>query len=119
MAEPFENRRKHVRIYRNYILSSHLKGKGNIKYEMTQVNNISQGGINFTVTTPFEKGSDLVIEMKTPFLSDSVVLQGAVLESREKVPDLLYEIRVQFHGLSAEAEEILAKIERYSAQDKS
>ena len=118
MSQSFENRRKHVRIYRNYILSYHLKGKGNIKYEMSQVNNISRGGINFTVTAPFEKGGDLVIEMKTPFLNDHVTLQGTVLESREKVEGLLYEIRVQFHGLTPEAEEILLKIEQYSSQDK-
>ena len=119
MTESFKNRRKHVRIYRNYILSYHLKGHGNIKYEMSQVNNISRGGINFTVTAPFEKGGDLVIEVRTPFLSDHVSMEGTVLESKEKVQGLLYEIRVQFHDLSPEAEEVLAKIERYSAQDKT
>ena len=114
MSQFSENRRKHVRIYRNYILSYHLKGKGNVKYEMSQVNNISKGGINFTVTAPFDKGSDLVIEMKTPFLDDHVTLQGTVLESRQKVQGLLYEVRIQFHDLAPQAEEILAKIEQYS-----
>ncbi len=118
MTGSFQNRRKHVRIYRNYILSYHLKGKGNVKYEMSQVNNISKGGINFTVTAPFEVGSELVIELKTPFLNDHVVLEGAVLDSREKIQGLLYEVRVQFHDLSPEAQEVLAKIEQYAAQDK-
>ena len=119
MAESFENRRKHVRIYRNYILSYHLKGKGNIKYEMSQVNNISRGGINFTVIAPFDKDSELVVELKTPFLNDHVVLEGVVLDSKEKIAGLLYEVRVRFHDLSPEAEELLGKIERYSAQEKS
>ena len=117
MSDSFKDRRQHVRVYRNYILSYHLKGKGNIKYEMSQVNNISKGGINFIVNAPFEPGSELVIELKTPFLGDSVTLEGAVLDSKEKIPGLLYEARVQFHELSAEAQDILDKIERYSSED--
>ncbi len=118
MTESFKDRRQHVRIYRNYILSYHLKGKGNIKYEMSQVNNISKGGINFIAAAPFDPGSELVIELKTPFLSDNVILEGVVLDSKEKIQGLLYEVRIQFHGLSAEAQDVLDKIERYSSENK-
>ncbi len=115
MTDSFKDRRRHVRVYHNYILSYHLKGKGNIKYEMSQVNNISKGGINFIITAPFEPGSELVIELKTPFLNDKVTLEGVVLDSKEKIPGILYEARVQLHDLSAEAQDVLDKIERYSS----
>ena len=117
MTDSFKDRRQHVRIHRNYILSYHLKGKGNVKYEMSQVNDISKGGINFIVNTPFEPGSELIIELKTPFLSDNVILEGVVLGSKEKIQGLLYEARVQFHKLSPEAQDVLDKIERYSSED--
>ena len=116
MTEPLKNRRQHVRIYRNFILSYHLKGKGNIKFEMSQVNNISKGGVNFISTTPFDAGSVLVIGLKTPFLSGKVELEGTVLDSKEKIQGILYEVRVQFNDVSPQSAEILAKIEQYSAQ---
>ena len=118
MTESFKDRRQHVRIYRNYILSYHLKGKGNVKYEISQVNNISKGGINFISTAPFDPDSKLIIELKTPFLSDKVELTGSVLGSKEKIQGILFEVRVQFQDLSPQAQNVLDKIERYAAQEK-
>jgi hypothetical protein len=118
MSDSFQNRRKHVRIYRNFILSCRLKGDNQVKYEMSQVNNISRGGVNFSATADFPVGSELMIELKTPFLSDKVDLEGAVLESRDKIPGLVYAVRVQFQNISPQAEDILAKIEQYSAQQQ-
>ena len=118
MSGSFQDRRKHVRIYRNYVLTYHLKGKGNVKYGMSQVNNISRGGINFTASAPFEAGTEMVIEVKTPFLSDKIDFEGAVLDHREKIPGVLYEIRVQFHDLSPQAIEVMDKLERMFTPNK-
>ena len=118
MPEPSQNRRKHVRVYRNFVLSYHLKGQGSSRYQMSQVNNISRGGINFSSTVPFPKGGELAIELKTPFLIDKVELEGVVLESREKIPNLIYAVRVEFKNISQQAGEVLAKIEQYSAQQE-
>ena len=116
MAEPFKNRRKYVRIYRNFILSYCLKGQSQVAYEMSQVNNISRGGINFSSTVALIPGSQMLIELKTPFLNDKIKLEGVVLESKEKIARLIYEVRVEFNNVSEQAKEVLAKIEQYSAQ---
>ena len=118
MTKPEENRRKHLRIYRNYIISYYLKGKRGLKFDVSQVNNISKGGINFTAVMPFSAGTELGIEVKTPFLSDKLELEGRVLGSVEKIQGMLYEIRVRFDSLSPHAEEILTKIEQFAAQKK-
>lgn len=118
MAEAPKNRRQFVRIYRNFILSFHLKDKKEVVYEMSQVNNISRGGVNFSSTVKFEQNSVLIIELRTPFLSDKIVLEGFVIDSREKIANLIYEVRVQFQNLSPQAVEILAKIERYAPQEE-
>ncbi len=112
MAESFEDRRKNVRIYRNYILSYHLKGNEHIKHEMSQVNNISKGGINFVATIPLPAGSQIIIEVRTPFLGDKIEFEGTVLDFKEKIPGLLYDIRIKFQGLSPQAQEVMEKIER-------
>ncbi len=56
MDKPFKERRKHPRIYRNFILSYHEKGKSALKHEVSQINNISQGGMNFVSTHPLKRG---------------------------------------------------------------
>jgi len=50
------------------------------------------------------------IDMKTPYLSDTVHLEGTVLESREKVRQMIYETRMVFDQLSADAEMIIRKL---------
>ena len=118
MTESFKDRRKHVRIYRNYILTYHLKGRGDEKHEVSQVNNISKGGVHFVAREPFAAGSELVIGVKTPFLSDKVDFEGTVIESHEKVAGILYEVRLKFHDLSPHAKEIMDKIERAFTPNK-
>ncbi len=116
MADAFTNRRKYVRIYRNFVLLYHIKGKEDVRHEMSQVNNISRGGINFSSTKELPKDTQLNIELKTPFLNEKINLEGIVLESREKIPNLIFAVRVEFTNLSEQSKDILAKIEQYSAQ---
>ncbi len=47
----------------------------------------------------------MVLDLKTPFIVDSIHLEGVVLESREKIPEMIYEIRVQFNDIP---EQVLA-----------
>jgi hypothetical protein len=115
MSEAFQDRRKHVRIYRNFILNFHQKNKADVKYDISQVNNISKGGINFVATQPLDEGVLIGVDLQTPFIAESVYLEGVVLQCKAKIPNLIYEIRLQFNQLSEQAETILNKIERYSA----
>ena len=117
MTEPFKNRRQFVRVYRNFILTCYSLASPSAKREMSQINNISQGGMSFSVTEPLPVGEQLGIELKTPFLADSAYLQGEVLECREKIPQLIYEVRLQFKNLSAAAKEILVKVEQYAQKE--
>ena len=114
MAEDPKNRRKHVRILRHFIVrysaSSHPSGK----QEVTQINNISQGGMNFSTTQFLKPGEELKVELKTPFLDENLHLQGVILECSEKIPKLIYAVRLQFKDLPTNAKEILAKVELYS-----
>jgi hypothetical protein len=117
MSENFQDRRKYVRVYRNFVLSYYEKDKKDIKYDISQVNNISKGGINFIAVRAFDPGVILSIELRTPFISDVVYLEGKVLESKEKISNLIFEIRLEFHELSQESLNILDKIERYNIKE--
>jgi hypothetical protein len=118
-AEPKgQDRRKHVRVDRNFILTYIDKRTPNVKNEITQLRNISRGGMCFVATRPFELSTALVVEMRTPFTTGSISLEGTVLESRERIKDMIYDIRLQFVNLPPQAEEILEKIEFYGIKGK-
>ena len=106
-------RRKHLRIYRNFIMSYHEKGKSVLKHHVSQVNNVSKGGVSFSSTHSLTEGTVLCVDLKTPFIKDSVRMDGVILECKEKVPDVIYEIRLQFHKLTSTALTVLEKIESY------
>ena len=116
MSESFKDRRKHVRVYRNFILTYHHKEKGGDKRDISQVNNISKGGINFVATQALDLQATIGVDLQTPFIANAVYLEGVVLECKEKIPNLIYEIRLEFCNISPEAMDILDKIERYNPQ---
>ena len=113
MNDPLNERRKHLRVYRNFIMSYHEKGKPVIRHHVSQVNNVSKGGVSFSSTHPLEQGAVITIDLKTPFIADSIILDGVVLECKEKVPDLIYEVRLQFQQTSPQVLTVLDKIESY------
>ncbi len=114
MNNPHDERRKHLRIYRNFIMSYHEKGKSADKHDISQVNNVSKGGLNFSSTQALAEGTVLAIELKTPFLADTIHLEGVVLQSMEKIPEMIYVVRLQFKEISQEVLTVLEKIETYS-----
>jgi len=114
MNNSSEERRKYVRIYRNFILTYHEKDKSSVKHEISQVNNVSKGGMSFSSTYPLKQGSIVIVDLKAPFITESMDLQGVVLECREKIPDIIYEIRIQFQEIPDQALIALEKIESYS-----
>ncbi len=116
MSEEFQNRRQHVRVYRNFILSYTIKGKDG-QVDVSQINNISRGGVSFVAMAPFDAGISLTIHLRTPFLSEALHLEGIVLDSKEKIDGMIYEIRVKFSQLPPQSEAVLKKIEEYSAKE--
>ena len=113
MDKSTDEQRKNSRIYRNFIMSYHEKGKSVIKPDTSQVNNVSKGGLSFSSTYPLKLGVVVMIDLKTLFIADSIRLEGVVLECREKIPEIIYEVRLQFQGISQQVLAVLEKIESY------
>ena len=66
----------------------------------------------------FKSDTTLGIELKTPFLSELVHLEGTVLESHEKMKDIIYETRLSFEDISPQAEFVLKKLIEHFANEK-
>ncbi|MFH0754467.1 MAG: PilZ domain-containing protein, partial [Candidatus Omnitrophota bacterium] len=71
-------RRQHVRIKKNYIIRFHEKSNPAVKFEVSQIENISRGGLCFTSTTLFPVNLVLSIELRTPYITDTIYLEGAL-----------------------------------------
>lgn len=113
MDKAHKERRKHLRIYRNFILHCHEKGKAKSRHEISQVNNISRGGLNFSSSRALKEGAVVIIELQAPFIAGALRLEGVVLECKEKISDIIYEIRLQFQGLTPSALGMLERVENY------
>ena len=113
MDKSFKERRQHTRIERNFILSYCEGGKSDLKHDISQINNVSRGGISFISTYPSKKGTSVVLNLQTSFNVDPASLEGVVLESRKKIPEMIYEIRVQFSNIPDQVLHVLEKIESY------
>ncbi len=103
-------RRKNKRIKKHFLLSYYLRDNPEKKYEVTQLKNISLGGMCFITTRAYAPGTVMGIDLNTPYLSDATYLEGVVLESHETAKGILYNTRLQFKDLTPEAKFLLKKI---------
>lgn len=106
-----EERRKHLRIKKNFIMSYYLEGEPSVRYKVTQLKNISKGGMCFITAQQYAKGTRLIVELRTPYLVDITRMEGTVLESHEKLSEIIYETRIQFGALTPPAEFLISKLE--------
>ena len=105
-----EERRQYERIKKSFILSYFDKATPEHKFEITQLKNISFGGMCFITSHEYESSTKLSVELKTPYLSGTTHLEGTVMESHEKMKGKIYETRMQFGPLEAEAKVLLGKL---------
>lgn len=112
--KPSVERRKHVRIKKNYILRFSDRNNPSLKFDVSQIENVSKGGLCFTSGIPFVEKTLINIELRTPYLYDTAHLEGQIIQCREKVSGLIYENHLKFQNLTPKAEDILEKIERFN-----
>ena len=74
---------------------------------ISQLKDISSGGVCFTTNEVFSQATQLHIEIKIPYLGKSIGLDGYVTGVNEKVPNILYEVHVAFDKPSREVKAVL------------
>ncbi|HBG60825.1 MAG: hypothetical protein A2Y03_07420 [Omnitrophica WOR_2 bacterium GWF2_38_59] len=116
----FEERRRYKRINKNFILSYFIKNLPEKRFEITQLKNISLGGMCFITSQAFEPGTEMGIELKTPYMSDVTYLEGKILQSHVKVKNMIYETRFEFEHIQPQAEFLISKlIEFFIKEEKN
>ena len=103
-------RRRYVRIEKHFIITYYDKNDPQVKRNVSQLKNISLGGICFVTSEQYTPKTEMGFELKTPYVADAVYIEGVILESREKIPNMIYETRLSFNNVSPEAQLILNKV---------
>ena len=119
MSKPKQDRRRYIRIKKSFLLTYFDKSQPGKKFEITQLKNISLGGMCFITSHGFDPATELSIELKTPYLAETTHLTGVVLESHEKMKNRIYETRLEFKDLDTEAKILLEKLMSYFLNGKS
>lgn len=118
MGNSNQERRKYQRVKKNFILSYYEIHKPTQKYAASQLRNISLGGICLITPQPFPQGTVLGFNIKTPFLIEMASLEGEVLQSHEKVKNIIYETRIKFRDLSPVAVQALNNVIEYFSKSE-
>ena len=118
MEKSNEERRQYIRIKKSFLLTYYLKDEPHRKFEITQLKNISLGGMCFVATFNLIPSTRLCVELKTPYLAETTHLEGIVLQSHEKMKNKIYETRLQFCELDTEATVLLKKLMDYFLNGK-
>lgn len=108
-----KERRQHKRVNKNFILKYFELSNSKEKYEITQIKNISQGGLCFISSKQIPENTQLGLELRTPYISTTTYLQGIVLESQDKITGVLYETRLRFENLDPQSQLILQELMQY------
>ena len=106
-------RRLYKRIKKHFILSYFELSNPSVRYDASQLKNISLGGMCFITAQPFNTGIRLGIELKTPFMAELTHLEGVVMGSNEKLKNIIYETRLKFENLTPQAEFVISKLIQY------
>ena len=114
-----QDRRRSRRIRKHFILSYFEKEHPDCRHELTQLKNISHGGMCFITSQKFNLGIKLGIELKTPYVAETTYLEGVVLESHEKVRNMIYETRLKFESLDPQGEFLVAKLIEFFVNGES
>jgi hypothetical protein len=96
-----QEKRKFTRASANFVVSYRLKEQAD-NYDLSQTKNVSQGGMLLTTNRKFEKGTQLAMTIRFPFVNQRMEVTGAVIDSKEIVRGLIYETRITFIDLPSE-----------------
>lgn len=121
MSNPSKHpeRRRYSRISKHFVLTYYNRLAPEEKFAASQLKNIGLGGMCLITAKPFDPQTRLAIELKTPFLTELIHLEGVVLESKEKIKNIIYETRMEFLDLSEEAKFVLNKIIEHYEREES
>lgn len=105
-------RRKHPRISGSFIVSYRIPEEAD-KVDISQIKNLSLGGMLFTTNRQFPPNTKLALEIRLPFDPHPIMLIAKVIESRKIVKDLIYDTRLEFLDVDEIHKKVISQTVEY------
>ncbi len=103
-------RRKFKRISGNYIVSyAPIKGE-DLKFDVSQTKDLSEGGLLFISDRKFKKEIILKIKLRLPEFSDYVIIKAQVVDSIGMAKGIMHETRVVFVDIDKNVREAIRRL---------
>jgi hypothetical protein len=113
-----KERRKSKRLYRHFVVAYRVYGVDS-EYDLSQIKNISKGGLRFITSRKYPLDTILAVELRTPVSTDRIRLLGKVISSETVVEDLIYDTRIIYAKLNKETETLLDRTIKYFSNFQS
>lgn len=95
-----EEKRKYPRVDSKFMIN--YKTDLVAAYDLTQTENISQGGVLLTINKMFVKGTILSMIIRFPLIPQKIEVKGEVVAVKQKGNSRFFETRVRFLNLDEE-----------------
>jgi len=111
MAERQE-RRKSKRINRHFVITYRVHDR-DTQYDLSQIKNISKGGLRFTTSKQYPEGTILSLELRTPVTTDRIKFLGKVVSSKVVLDGLIWDTRVAYVDMDEDTKRLVDKTIQY------
>ncbi len=103
-------RRRFIRVDGSFIVSYTDIFAQQPKSDLSQTKNISLGGILFTADRNISVGSPLNVKLKLPTTPDYINVRVKVVDCKERVKGIMYDVRAKFINISEIDRDSIRKI---------
>jgi c-di-GMP-binding flagellar brake protein YcgR len=103
-------RRRFKRIDGNYVVSYVPVEGEELKSDISQTKNLSEGGLLFVSDRAFEKGITLKIKLRLPEFSDYVIIKAKVVDSKKIGKGTMYNIGAQFVEVEQKVKDAIKRL---------
>ena len=117
MVKRNDERRKSERLERHFVVAYRLY-EGESDYDLSQIKNISKGGLRFITSKQYTSGAILAIELRTPVSTGKIKLQGKVIASDVVVDGMIYDTRVAYVSIDKDTEMLVSKTIQYFSENQ-
>jgi len=108
-------RRKSKRLGRHFVVAYRVYGVDS-EYDLSQIKNISRGGLRFITSKKYPPGTVLTVELRTPVTRGRIKILGKVVSSETLVNGLIHDTRITYFKLDKDTEVLIEKTIQYFGQ---
>jgi len=111
-----KNRRVFKRVNKKFMVTISKKDAPDFLFTITEINNISRGGLSFVSNDPFPREEELRLEVNAPLFPEVIVVKGVVLDSIAMPHAGHYHVRLKYNDVSEDVLDVLRQLEQYSEE---